>query len=166
MENEEKIRTLEMKIIELETKLNSLFSISDFPLDIENILIKRGFYNIGDKELVVYYESGVGGQSFTEKYRTTKYREKNEYQSFSNSGLKPYTVNTTSNVCNSTNHGFTDGQYIVFRTTDTIPGGLDSVITTYWVLNATADTFQVTSDGVNPIDITSSGAGEQYAFVY
>jgi len=168
MENEanNKIIALEQRITELENKLNSLFSISSFPSEIESVLIKRGFYNVGENELYVYYESGIAGKPFEEKYRIAQYREKSEYRNFTNSGLTNFYVNTTTNICNSPNHGFVNGQFIAFRTTDTLPGGLDSLIATYRVLNATADTYQVTTDGINPVNITSAGAGEQYSFVF
>ena len=81
MENEERIRQLESKIIELENKLNSLFSVSSFPLQLEDVLIKRGFYNVGDNELITYYESGAGANSFTDRFRIVKYRERADYTS-------------------------------------------------------------------------------------
>lgn len=166
MENEEKIRVLEAKVAELETKLNSLFSVSSFPLQLEDVLVKRGFYNVGDNELITYYESGAGANSFTDVFRIVKYREKTEYHNFTNSGLKSFYVDTTANTCISPNHGFAVGQYIEFRTTDTLPGGLDNTTSTYTILTATADNFTVTLDGVNPVDITSAGTGDQFAFTY
>lgn len=165
MDTETRIKTLESKINELENKLLSLFSVSTFPLDLENTLIQRGFQNVGEKELSLYYSGGVSGKTFKENYRQVKYRNRNELITF-REGIKIFTVNTTTNVCSSNNHGFIDGQYITFRTTDTLPSGLDSLSDTYWVLNSTQDTFQVTIDGINAVDITSTGSGEQYAFIY
>ena len=156
---------LQQQIDELKKEIDKLKSPTTFPIEIENALIQRGFQNVGDKELVLYYEAGVGGNAFTEKYRLTKFRNRQEYESYGN-GIKQFTVNTTTNIVTSQNHGFIDDQYISFRTTNTLPVGLDSLIDTYKVLNATADTYQVTTDGVNPVDITSLGVGEQYAFVY
>lgn len=163
MDNEEKIRILEAKVAELETKLNSLFSTSSFPLQLEDVLIRRGFYNLGERELTLYYSGGVGGNVFRSTHRLERFRNISSY------GVIPYIVNTTDNTCYAPNHGFFDGRYISFLTTDPnvgLPAGLDSPITTYWVINATQDTFQVTTDGVNPVDITSTGTGDQYAYTY
>lgn len=160
-----KILQLEQRIMDLENKFKSLTNSTTIPIEIENALIGRGFQNVGDKELIVYYEAGVGANAFTEKYRVVKFRNKYVYYSYED-GLKQFTVNTTTNVIHSENHGFVDGRYLAFRTTDTLPAGIDSLIDSYTVINATANTYQATIDGVNPVDITSAGSGDQYAFTY
>lgn len=164
-ETKNKIIALENEVRDLKTKLNSIFSLSNFPNELENILIQRGFQNVGESELQVTHEGGVGGNTFLNKYRQTKFRNKVEYYTYPD-GVKQFTVNTTTNVCYCPNNGFIDGRYFLFETTGTLPAGLDSTIDTYWVINATQDTFQVTTDGVNPVDITSIGTGDQYASTY
>ena len=164
-ENKNKIVSLENRVKELEDFIRSLKLPGTIPNEIVEAFIGRGFMNVGTNELVVYYEGGVGGNLFTEKYRTTRYGNKTEYLQYPG-GIKLFTVNTTSNVCQSPNHGFLAGQYVVFRSTGTIPAGLDSLVDTYTILSTTQDTFEVTTDGINPVDITDVGVGQHYAFAF
>lgn len=68
-------------------------------------------------------------------------------------------INTTTNVITSTNHGFQDNDRIKMTTSTTMPGGL-AVETVYFIRDAAADTFKLTSTlAGSAIDITSTGTG-------
>lgn len=63
------------------------------------------------------------------------------------------------NLVNATGHSFEDGMGVVFRTTNTLPTGL-SVQTQYYVVNATANTFQVsTTEGGAAVALSGSPSG-------
>ncbi len=166
MEDEkDKIIRLENELNDLKTKFNELFNSSTFPIILENVLIQRGFYNLGEGEMKVYREGGVGGNMFESKIRRVKYRNVDELQN----GLKSFIVNATTNVFFSKNHGFIDGQYIEFYNTNPagdFPAPIAPLAFSYLVLNATQDTFQISTDGINPIDITNTGTGTFYAIAY
>lgn len=71
----------------------------------------------------------------------------------------PAGVNTTTDTITITSHGLTNNTEVVFASTGTLPGGLSGT-TTYFVINATANTFQVsTSAGGSAFNITSQGSG-------
>lgn len=168
MDNEQKIKQLENRVNELEKKFKSLENGFSIPPNIVEALISRGFQNVSNNELVLYSEGGVGANTFVSKYRVTKFCNKNEYYDYSN-GIKHYSVNTSTDTCFSPNHGFNDGNYLSFLTTDSgvgLPSPIDTTLNTYYVINATQNTFQITIDGINPINLTDGGTGEQFAFAY
>jgi len=70
-------------------------------------------------------------------------------------------VNTTTDVITNTAHGYLDGQSVEFSNAipSNLPGGITQSVT-YYILNATANTFQISleKDG-SPVDITSGGTG-------
>lgn len=69
------------------------------------------------------------------------------------------TVDAGTDVFTATAHGLSDGDYVYFTTTGSLPTGL---ITTrnYYVINSATDTFQVShSLGGPAVDITSTGTG-------
>lgn len=72
---------------------------------------------------------------------------------------------TSPGVVSWTSHGLTDGDGILFTTTGALPTGL-TANTIYYVINSTADTFQVTShrdgSGIN-ISGTQSGTHTAYS---
>lgn len=88
-----------------------------------------------------------------------------------------FTVDDTTDRVLSTAHGLVDGDAVVLTTTGTLPAPLthSTTVTTatpeyeqetvYWVINATADDFQLTSEIVpvsalpTPIDISGTGSG-------
>lgn len=87
-----------------------------------------------------------------------------------NSGT--FTADASTNTLTSSSHGLNNGEVINFDTSDTLPGGLskyleevdtfifDTVGETYYVINATTNTFQVsTTHGGSAVDITSAGIG-------
>lgn len=64
-----------------------------------------------------------------------------------------------TNTITITSHGLSNGNKVVFSSTDTVPGGLADG-TQYYVVNKTSNTFQVsTSIGGSAVSITSVGSG-------
>lgn len=64
-----------------------------------------------------------------------------------------------ANTVTSTNHGYVDGDGVVFRAS---AGTLDSAInssTLYKVLNASANSFQLSINEVDPVDLNGDAAG-------
>ncbi len=60
-----------------------------------------------------------------------------------------------------TNHGFVNGDRVVFTTSNTAPTGL-TPSNTYYIVNKTANTFQVESSvGAGAIDFSTTGTGNQ-----
>jgi len=76
---------------------------------------------------------------------------------------KTVTFNDGADTINCVAHGFLDGQGVTFRTTGTIASGV-SLGSYYYVVNATADTFQIsTTYNGSPVNITSTGSGTHTA---
>jgi len=159
MNNEQKIQELERKVEELTKKVSDLYLLGNLPIDVENNFIQRGFLR-QDKR--VTYEGGASGNTFTAI--TVRYKEQNDLISIGNK-LTIFSVNTTSNVCYATNHEFSDGQTVFFYTTGSLPGGLDSPVLTYSIINSTSDTFQI-DNGSGVTDITTTGSGANYIQPY
>jgi hypothetical protein len=68
-------------------------------------------------------------------------------------------VNTSTNFITKNAHGLSDGYVIGFTTTNTLPAPL-AINTNYYVINKTANTFQVsTTSGGSAVDITTTGTG-------
>jgi len=87
-----------------------------------------------------------------------------------NSGT--FTVNAGTDVITSVAHGLNNGEVVNFDTSGTLPGGLETYVQevdpfvfervglVYYVINATANTFQVSlTSGGSAVDITSVGSG-------
>ena len=77
------------------------------------------------------------------------------------------TGNSTNSTLNATNHGLVNGNSIWLavsaNTGGSLPGGLTAG-TGYYVVNATANTFQVSAaPGGSPIPLTGNGSGAIYA---
>ena len=159
-ENKNKIMMLEEKVKKLEDFVASLSIAGMIPKSFVEALITRGFL-AWDGDLT--YEAGASGNTFNNifiRYLNQRFLQQLPYP------LKRFTAVASTNTCHSIGHGFNDGNNVTFYTTDTIPGGLDSLIDTYAIFNATADTFQLTTDGINAVDITTAGVGVQYAQAY
>lgn len=65
-------------------------------------------------------------------------------------------INGASDTITITNHGYSNGDMIVIRVAT---GTLDTALTAgtgYGILNATANTFQLTSDGINAINLNGN----------
>lgn len=70
-----------------------------------------------------------------------------------------FTVDTSTDYITATSHGLSDDDRIMLISSDTLPAGL-SENTMYFVINSTANTFQVaTSSGGSAVDITDTGTG-------
>lgn len=77
----------------------------------------------------------------------------------------PADINTSTDTITITGHGFADGDKIIIS--DGVgfgmPGGI-SFSAIYQAFNVTANTLQVSSDGLSAIDITSQGSGSFKVF--
>lgn len=63
-----------------------------------------------------------------------------------------------TNIITLANHGYTNNDRVIFRV---VSGTIDSAINTnlgYYVINATTNTFQISADQVNPIELAGNGA--------
>lgn len=70
-----------------------------------------------------------------------------------------FTADAETDDITSTAHGMKDGQQVRLVTTDTLPAGL-AVETTYYVVNASTDVFQLSATlGGAAINITDAGTG-------
>lgn len=146
------------RIEELERKIEELTSTTDLPLELKNALVRNGFLRFREN---VYYEGGASGNTF--KNIIVDYG--NEKIVLAPAGLFTpiaFTVNTGTDTCTSVGHPFSDDHQVFLSTTGTLPAGLNSV-DSYWIISSTADTFQLSLDGVNPVNITSTGTGTHYA---
>jgi len=160
IETKNKIAQLENKIRELEDKFKLLTNYSTIPLDIVNAFVGAGFLKYDGN---LDFTGGVGGNVFPNifvKYANSRFLLSLPYP------LTSFIANSTTDTCYAKGHSLNDGNTVVFYTTDTLPEGLDSLIETYAIINATADTFQLTTDGINPVDITTDGVGIQYVQPY
>lgn len=72
-----------------------------------------------------------------------------------------FTVNATTDVFTVTKYAVNDDSRCYVQTSDTLPAGLDGGVT-YWVINSAGLTFQLSTDGINPVDVTTTGTGLQY----
>lgn len=158
MLHEPTLQDLQNKIDELEKKVEELTSPTDLPLEFKNTLVKNGFLKFREN---VYYTGGASGNTF--KNIIVDYNT--EQIVIQPAGLFtpiPFTVDTGTDTCNATAHPFSDDHQVFLSSTGTLPAGLTSV-DSYWIINSTADTFQLSLDGVNPVNITSAGTGTHYA---
>ena len=60
-------------------------------------------------------------------------------------------------------------QYIEFFNTNptgAFPSPIAPLVYSYVILNSTQDTFQISTDGITPINITNTGTGTFYAIAY
>jgi hypothetical protein len=151
---------MEERIKKIELFIESLKNPNTFPKEIKDTLINLGFLNF---ERSLTYEGGAGGNTFEEIF----VRYLNQRRMISVSAL-PFTYVVVSTSANTLSFIGTDinpldlgTTWVILYTTDTFPGGLDLAVELL-IINPTATTFQLSADGVNPIDITSLGVGTQY----
>lgn len=77
------------------------------------------------------------------------------------SGGSPLMIDTGNNEFTFENHGFVNGDRVVFTTSNAAPTGLTPG-NTYYIVNSTANTFKVESSvGGGAVDITTVGTGNQ-----
>jgi hypothetical protein len=70
-----------------------------------------------------------------------------------------FTADDTTDTITSAGHGLSDDRAVRLFTAGTLPGGL-SLATTYYVVNSTLNTFQLSATlGGSAIDITGTGTG-------
>lgn len=153
---------LQQQIDELRQEMNNLKSADTIPLEVQNAFIKRGFMKF-DSNLTFY--GGTKGMAFY--YIFTEFENQKALFSITPStDFKIFSVNTSTEICTSLNHGFADGKQLLLYSTDTLPGGLDAAGVSFWVMNTTTDTFKLSSDGTNVSNITSNGVGTHYAQLF
>lgn len=71
-----------------------------------------------------------------------------------------FTVDDTTDIFTSNNHGLANGNRVLVSSTTTLPTGI-STNTIYFVINSTTNTFQLsTSSGGSAVDLSSTGSGE------
>ena len=76
-----------------------------------------------------------------------------------------FTAVASTDIITLASHGLSNGNVIVLTTTTTLPAGL-SLATTYFVISATTNTFQLAATlGGAAIDITDTGTGTHSATV-
>lgn len=74
-------------------------------------------------------------------------------------GNATFTADAGTDYCTSTAHNLHNGHLVVLTTTGTLPAGL-SLATSYWVINKTADTFQLSASYFgSAVNITDAGTG-------
>lgn len=151
---------IEKRLKKIEDFISSLKNVNTFPKEIRDVLTTLGFLFF---DASITYEGGAGGNVFEQIF--VKYL--NQKKMISVSPLPfVYVVNSvTANTCSFITSGINPldlgTAWVTLYTTDTFPGGLDLAVSLL-IINATATTFQLSADGVNPIDITSVGVGTQY----
>jgi len=130
-ETKNKIDNLERQVQELTNKINSFFSISEFPLDLKNNMINTGFINCGKEQESPIIMNGTCNISIS----------------------SPCTITTV----NPEFHNLFAGQRIQFTTSGALPTGL-SVGTDYYVLSTgmTRTSFRV-STTLNGSAVNTSG---------
>ncbi len=151
---------IEKRLKKIEDFIESLKNPNTFPREIKDTLVSLGFLKF---ERSIEYDAGAGGNHFENIF--IKYL--NQIRMLSVSPL-PYTYVVNSVSANTLSFIGTDinpldlgTTWVLLYTTDTFPGGLDLAVELL-IINPTATTFQLSADGVNPIDITSIGVGTQY----
>lgn len=160
---------LNNRIKELEKFNDSLKGINNFPKEVTDALISIGFLKY---DSTLSYEGGVGGNYF--ENLIIKFNKTKKMISTEQIPMPFVIVSLAGNTCSLVNGDAsyladqigTSIQFFVGSLADgtpgTIAGGLDNPIGNYSILSVTGDTFIFTDDGVNPVDITSIGAGTQY----
>jgi hypothetical protein len=159
MNTEQQIAELERKVEELTNKVSNLYDTYKFPLEVKDALVANGFLQHYE---TLIYEGGAGGNLFTSIL--VKYLDKLSLVAIGQK-LTAFSVNTSTDTCYAFGHNLSDGQTVSFYSTDTLPGGLDSLIVTYTIVNATVETFQV-DNGSGTVNITTNGVGVQYVQPY
>ncbi len=160
---------MEKEITQLEKRVAELVKIKNqriqerlvFPLDIETRnLLNRGVLvstgKIQPDVSLLFTDLLSFGMEFTVNNRkrvVVTYRP-----------LHAFTSNFTTDVLSNSNgsHNLNNDDRIALTTTDTLPGGLDTIII-YYVINRTGTTFKLsTSSGGSAMDITNNGIGTHY----
>jgi hypothetical protein len=152
---------LQQQIDELKEEINRLKSPDTFPLEIVEALVRRGFLKSNG---ILGFYGGASGNYFENLFIEAVDREfilgvedKNLYRTFY--------VNTSTNVCTSVNHGLENDQTVILYSTKTLPAGIDAPVS-FYIKNATTNTFKLSFDGTTTLNITSEGVGTHYVYPY
>ena len=157
---EERLKKIEEHLKKIDDFIESLKNPNTFPKEIRDALINVGFLKFDGS---ISYEAGAGGNFFEEIF--VKYLNQRKMIGISQIPFTFVVASISSNTCSFINTDISpldiQGQSIQLYTSGTLPGGLDLAVPLS-IINCTATTFQISTDGVNPIDITSAGSGTQY----
>lgn len=151
---------IEKRLKKIEDFIESLKNSNTIPRDVKDALLNVGFLKF---DRSIEYDAGAAGNHFEKMF----IRYLNQRKMLQISPL-PFTYvvnsvsgNTLSFVGTDINPLDLGTTWVLLYSTDTIPDGLDLALS-LTIINPTATTFQLSYDGVNPLDITSKGAGTQY----
>lgn len=162
----DKLQQLENRIKELENwKSAKERQQITFPMDEKSIEVLNKYFMRLSPNGAVEYDGGAGGNPLT--YYTGKQGEllfsvqKDNFTQFTANSTTDYitVINPKISFINDTAIYFLEGS----DATDSLPGGITAVITTYYVINSTGNSFKIslTVGGV-AVDITSNGSGVNY----
>lgn len=154
---------LKRRIEELEKKVNDLYNPASFPQSVIDGLVKRGFPRVDSSRII----SSIGATNREFYGNFFKLPDRDIFWGYTpkNQFLKIESINTSTDTFTITNHGLSDGQDVGFATTIDMPTGL-TVPTSYYVRDATTDTFKLTNTpGGVAFNITSEGLGEHYIVI-
>lgn len=106
-----------------------------------------------------YYGLLTGGRSYRVFTNVAGFQAIYEYPDFHVYPTGPVTATAADNLLTKAAHGFAAGTRVRFTTADTLPAGL-ALATTYYVINPTLNTFQVSATLAGAaVDITDAGTG-------
>ncbi len=106
-----------------------------------------------------YYGLLTGGRSYRVFHNVAGFQSIYEYPDFHVYPAGPVTADAATERLTKAAHGLAAGTRVRFTTADTLPGGL-ALNTTYYVVNPTLDTFQVSATpGGAAVNITNAGTG-------
>lgn len=164
----EDLTALQNQVNELKQRLDNLSRADTIPVEIVEALISRGFLK-HDGEIT--FTGGVGGNVFSQMF--IRYLQARSIIGFSPSPFGFVVKSVSGNTCACTDSNVdmaeieSAGLPIFFYTTDTLPGGLDNPVATYFIFNASGNEFQLTTDGgLTAVDITDVGSGVHFFSQY
>ena len=134
-----------------------------YPLDdVSKSILEKDFFRL--TELVTYYGGASGTASVTALTRV----DDQDLGVPIVANLMNFSVDPATNLIYPAKPFYLETDWTVyFSSTDTLPAGLDSTVITYYVINPTTTSFQVSaSAGGAAIDITSAGVGSHYVETY
>lgn len=147
---------MEERIRQLENRINELERPNKLSDNLRKLLIAEGFLKF-EKELWFTSGANIAIINMFIKAKDSDY----VLSALPNDYFKEFTVGISANTIITKGHGMPSGSQVVFYSTGTLPSPLNNGIS-YYVINPTADTFQASIDGINPIDITNLGIGVHY----
>lgn len=106
-----------------------------------------------------YYGQQTGGKSYRVFRNIAGFQAIYEYPDFPGSAAQVVTATPGTDILTKASHGLASGTRVRFTTTTTLPAGL-ALATTYYVINPTTNTFQVSATLAGAaVDITDAGTG-------